>query len=91
VAQPLALGGEQGLFLLAGSGVLDLLQLPLEQVELPVARPGARAELVERAQPRSRAYASANARRRRRARPAEAVEDVQLREASVSLRCSCWP
>ena len=56
VAQPLALGEQRLLLGLVGVRALDLLELPLEQVELPVARAGAGAQLFQLlAQVRSRA------------------------------------
>ena len=87
VAQPLALRGQLGLLGLARGGALDLLELPHQQVELAVARAGARLQLLQRRLGRARLGVRLRARRAalRLLRPAEAVEDVELRGGEREL------
>ena len=77
----LALGLERGLLLLARLGAVDLRQLPLEQVQLAVARAGALAQLGEARDQRPLARRRRRGSASRRAglvRPGEAVEDLEL-------------
>ena len=87
VAQPLALGGQLVLLGVARRGGVDLRQLPLEQVELAVTRPGALAQRHELAEQRALARMDGGERLAplRLLRPAEAVEDLQLRRGQHQL------
>ena len=87
VAQPLALRGQLGLLRLARGRALDLLELPHQQVELAIARARARLQLIQRRLGRARLGVRLRAGRAalRLLRPAEAVEDVQLRGGEREL------
>ena len=87
VAQPRALGRELVLLGLARRGRLDLAELPLEQVELAVARARALAQLLELLAQRALARVDRRERRapHRLLGPAEAVEDLQLRRGERQL------
>jgi hypothetical protein len=87
MAQALSLRGERRLLVLARGRVVDLLQLPLEQVQLPVARAGAGLELLHRgAQLPLAPVGRAEGRQPRGMRiTAEAVQDLQLRRGQRQL------
>ena len=88
VAQPLALGGQLGLLGLARRRGLDLAQLPLEQVELAVARAGPLAQrrqlLAER-----RARARGPPRTRHGARPARGRRSRRGSPAATRPASAC--
>ena len=69
-----------------GAERLDLADLPLEQVQLPVARAGALAQRLELGQqrPLARVAPPRTPRAAPPARPAEAVEDLELRRGRAS-------
>ena len=81
VPQALALGEQRLLLRLARLRAVDLLQLPLEQVQLAVARAGPRAQLLELLAQRSLARVGGREPLAPRGllRPAEAVQDLELR------------
>jgi hypothetical protein len=81
VAQPLALGAQVLGLGLARIRGLDLAQLPLQQVELPIPGAGPRAQLVQpRDQlPLARVQTRERAAPRRLGRATEAVQDLELR------------
>jgi hypothetical protein len=94
VAQPLALGEQSSAPRPRRRDVLDLGELELEQVELALARAGALAQLGQRVSSERTARVRGRARRAalRLLRAAEAASRISsCAEASVSLRCSCWP
>jgi hypothetical protein len=87
VPEALALRGQLGLLGLAGSRPLDLLELPHQQVELAIARPRARLQLGQSRLGRARLGVRLRAGRAalRLLRPAEAVQDVELRRGEREL------
>ena len=93
MAQPVAAGGQLGLLGLAGLGVLDLGELVDEQVELAVARARALVQPVERrlGLPDARVRRGRLGQPARWASPQKPSSASSWAEASVSLRCSCWP
>ena len=87
VPEPLALRGQLGLLRLARGRALDLLELPHQQVELAIARARPGLQLIQRRLGRAGLGVRLGAGRAalRLLRPAEAVEDAQLRGGEREL------